>query len=956
MAKTLLRKATIGTFLVGVAVVTAMFFGVNRLPAFDVIEGEYLRMVASADEAATLADRYGLELVAVSDHGLATFTESSDDSGNLIAAGFSYNGRSTAIGRVTDSDPYLDDQYGLELTHVIEAWEVTTGSAGVTVAIIDTGIDIDHVEFAGRISPLSYNSVTDVAGLANVVDDVGHGTMVAGVIGAIKGNRIGIAGIAQNVVLLVIKANIADDGSFTDASIIEGIYYAVDHGADVINLSLGGGYANPNTKTAVEYAVDHGVTVIAAAGNDGTDDLFYPASFEVVVSVSAVGPDGILADYSNYNPAIDLAAPGSDIVTTTPNDGYAIVDGTSFASPCVAGIVALLLSAEPGLSVPEIRTRLAATATDRGLVGIDDFYGSGIVDADSLLSTVFHEVTFESNGGTAIDPVWVEDGRYLLLPLPPSRADMIFIGWYLDAGLSVPWVRGVPVTADLALYASYSDSHHTVTFHSDGTVPAPIVVAHGETFVVPATTLPGSRFVDWYIDSQFVTAYAGETVTADLSLFAKFAAIVYYDVTLIVLGATDAVLTFEENTVVAPTDAVSEGYLFSGWHLDPECTIPYSEGPLLADVTLYAKMERIVFQVTLLAGADPLDSVFVAYGDVPILTDPVLPEMDFAGWFIDEALEVPYVETQVYADFTLYAKFIPLAFAMTVFIGDTTEILYYEPGAIPAPTVPEIPGTLFDGWYLDDGYATAYVSGPIVADLSIYAKIDAIAYTVRFFAADGTTVIATETVGYGASVTPPDAPVRTATVCLSFDFIGWSLPTDDVKSDLDVIPRYEVVFDPATISLRPGIDTVDQGASWTDSGVECPDPELAIVVVGSVSAGVGRYVLEYRFMYEEIVRYRLFRVVNVLEATDAVLLVLKKGLTTIPVGGTYLEAGATTNHGEVVVSGTVDATTAGIYTIIYSVEWNGTVVERTRYVFVVAMDETVPLVMLPVWRKEEDHA
>ena len=158
---------------------------------------------------------------------------------------------------------------------------------GVLVAVIDTGIDYNHDEFNGNISPLSYNSFHEVVGLEAVMDDAGHGTAVAGVIAATQNNGIGISGIAPLAELLVIKANFDNEGYFSGAAIAEGVYYAVDNGAHVINMSLGGAYPDPVIEEACDFALSQGVIVVAAAGNNGLPVYNYPASFTSVISVGA---------------------------------------------------------------------------------------------------------------------------------------------------------------------------------------------------------------------------------------------------------------------------------------------------------------------------------------------------------------------------------------------------------------------------------------------------------------------------------------------------------------------------------------------------------------------------------------------------------------------------------------------------------------------------------------------
>ncbi|MDD3958336.1 MAG: S8 family serine peptidase, partial [Candidatus Izemoplasmatales bacterium] len=311
----------------------ALFFVISAIKTPASSFDEYLYQVESVEEAYRLEAMYQLELVEVSKYFIATYqTTLQTDISLLEAKGFAKNDIYYASAPPWKPTEVIN-QYGHVMTDVITAWTLEEGHHDVMIAIIDSGIDINHYEFEGRILPLSYNTARDTSGLDEVMDDIGHGTMVAGVIGAIKGNDKGIAGITQNTTLLVIKANNDGENAFRDSSIIEGIYYAVEQGADVINISLGGPSNNALTANAIAYAMEHGVPVVCASGNDGSDALVYPAGFPLALAISAVNEQALLAEFSNYGSHIDLSAPGDEIITTVMNNGTATVSGTSFAAP-----------------------------------------------------------------------------------------------------------------------------------------------------------------------------------------------------------------------------------------------------------------------------------------------------------------------------------------------------------------------------------------------------------------------------------------------------------------------------------------------------------------------------------------------------------------------------------------------------------------------------------------------
>ncbi|MCA1726929.1 MAG: S8 family peptidase, partial [Actinobacteria bacterium] len=302
---------------------------------------------------------------------------------SIVDAQLNYLRRASAV----PNDPawYYGDQDYLKEIRMASAWNASKGTTAQTIAVIDTGIDLDHPEFTGR-RKVGYNAFTNGT---NVADDNGHGTFVSGVAAAATNNNRGIAGVAWNAGILPVKVLNAD-GEGTDAVIAEGITWAVDHGARVLNLSLGGPGTSPVLKSAIDYALSRDRVVVAAAGNEGWDVKSYPAAYKGVVAVSATDPESTFAYFSNHGWWVDLAAPGMEIISTMAGDAeaYAIGDGTSFASPVVAGIAFLLRVQNPSWTRAQVFARLRSTARDAGPSGIDPFYGSGRVDAGAALGLV----------------------------------------------------------------------------------------------------------------------------------------------------------------------------------------------------------------------------------------------------------------------------------------------------------------------------------------------------------------------------------------------------------------------------------------------------------------------------------------------------------------------------------------------------------------------------------------
>ena len=282
------------------------------------------------------------------------------------------------------SDSFYAEQEDLEQVRVPQVWPTTIGDPSVVVAVIDTGVDLTHPDLVGANVVAPRNEVWNNT---DVTDDNGHGTHVAGTILAQTDNATGIAGIAPGASLMPIKV-LDESGMGFFSDILDGVDWARTHGADVINLSLGGilepaqvALIQP-TFTAARAA---GILVVAASGNSGSPIMEYPAGLNGVVSVAAVDATDLQADFSTFNRGVDISAPGVDILSTTAGD-YEEFSGTSMASPHVAGVAALIWSARPSLGAAELEAVLRAAAVDLGDPGRDNVYGSGRLDAEAALA------------------------------------------------------------------------------------------------------------------------------------------------------------------------------------------------------------------------------------------------------------------------------------------------------------------------------------------------------------------------------------------------------------------------------------------------------------------------------------------------------------------------------------------------------------------------------------------
>jgi subtilisin len=254
-----------------------------------------------------------------------------------------------------------------------------TGS-GVKVAILDTGIDRNHPDLSANVKG-GHSVFTDSANSDPFFDGDGHGTHVAGTVAAVN-NDIGVIGVASEASLYAVKV-LNNSGSGSYAGIAEGIEWAINNDIDIINMSLGGSQSSTILKQFSDLAYAEGVLVVAAAGNSGTrsgrnDTVGYPAKYDSVIAVAATDQNNQRATFSSTGPAVEISAPGVGILSTTPNNNYASFNGTSMASPHVAGVAAQVWQAKPHLSNVELRNLLNDTAIN---LGSSTQYGNGLVQS-----------------------------------------------------------------------------------------------------------------------------------------------------------------------------------------------------------------------------------------------------------------------------------------------------------------------------------------------------------------------------------------------------------------------------------------------------------------------------------------------------------------------------------------------------------------------------------------------
>jgi serine protease len=346
------------------------------------------------------------------------------------------------------NDQYYSKQWNLHNIGMEGAWSQTKGN-GITVAVIDTGIsrvpDLQDTKFVK-----GYDFVSD---REEATDDNGHGTHVAGTIAQTTNNKYGVAGIAYEASLMPLKVLSANGGG-TVADIAEAIKFAADNGADVINMSLGGGGESQLMQQAIEYAHKKGVTIVAASGNENHNGASYPARYPHVIGVAAFGPDGEKAPYSNFGAGVDISAPGGSEAGTIlqetidpDNNGEAVflgLQGTSMASPHVAGVAALVKAA--GVTEPDeilkVLKQSARVIQDDTL----NYYGAGQLNAEAAVKlATTGQISFPDffrwlrDNGYLNPRFWIDGGAVALVPKLLMVLGSYLLAWFLRVYFPFTW-------------------------------------------------------------------------------------------------------------------------------------------------------------------------------------------------------------------------------------------------------------------------------------------------------------------------------------------------------------------------------------------------------------------------------------------------------------------------------------------------------------------------------------
>ena len=336
------------------------------------------------------------------------------------------------LGGTTPNDPRYNEQWNLKAINVEKAWQKTKGK-GIVVAVIDTGVsrveDLKNTNFVK-----GYDFVND---REDASDDNGHGTHVAGTIAQSTNNNFGVAGVAYEASIMPLKV-LSGSGGGTISDIAEAIIFAADNGANVINMSLGGGGESKLMQEAIDYAYKKGVVIVAAAGNSNRNAAFYPARYPKVIAVSATNATGEKAPYSNYGAGVDVAAPGGAIARGKDGDSaggilqntidpstkqsvFRAFQGTSMASPHVAGVVALIEAS--GVKDPEKVFQILKQSSRKVADDTLNYYGAGHLNAAAAVNIASQGqlgipdfLRWARDNGYLSPRFWVDGGAVALIP------------------------------------------------------------------------------------------------------------------------------------------------------------------------------------------------------------------------------------------------------------------------------------------------------------------------------------------------------------------------------------------------------------------------------------------------------------------------------------------------------------------------------------------------------------
>lgn len=529
----------------------------------------------------------------------------------------------------TPNDPLYSGQWGLTKIQAPIAWDVTTGSSDVVIAVIDSGMDMTHPDLSGQLwtnpGEIAGNGIDDdnngyiddvhgwnmVDDNADLSDNTGHGTEVAGIIAAASHNNVGITGLCWQCRIMVVKVT-QPGGVANYSDIAAGIHYAAQKGADVINLSLGGYSDSTTLKTVIADAAETAV-IVGGAGNDNDNTPFYPAAYnDYVLAVSGTSSSDTKVSTSNYGSWVDITAPGEVITTTFDGHSYGASSGTSLAAPFAAGVAGLLRSDHPSWSANQVRAQIIHTTNDIDGFnpGYENLLGSGRLNAQQSLTVATQPLLIYAS--QTVDGE--ENGR----PEPNSTVDVdiTLLNDWADAtnvqatlNSSDPYVtivNGTAVYGDIATYDTATNQtplritvSGSAPYAHDLALTLNVTADGGYATAVPITitTASSTEYVSgliatntvWSNDKQYIAngnilVQAGATLTIQEGTTIKFnsGTILQINGALVAIGSPEHPIHFTSNQG-NPISGDWNGILFTDSSIDAtvDSNIQYVSGSVL---------------------------------------------------------------------------------------------------------------------------------------------------------------------------------------------------------------------------------------------------------------------------------------------------------------------------------------------------------------------------------------
>lgn len=398
-----MKKKLVSILCLFAMIVQTSVYEVHADVSYDIDDGkEYIVGLKDSNAVMLMSDEISM-MEELSDDLNIYKTDDEKRINSLAAAGLVEYVEENAVVELfadnTYNDTYYSEQWSFDVANINAAKAVTKGSEDIVVGVVDSGVRSDHPDIKNLVPGKHFYD--EGYQNADTEDEYGHGTAVAGIIGAAANNNEGIVGIAENVKIMPIRAFEGARGSLDD--IIEGIDYAIENGCKVINFSAGLGADYTSMKKLADKAYENDVIFVASAGNGGktgstNDTKMYPASYDNVISVGSVGRSKTVATSSQKNNAVTIVAPGDGVISTAIENmaftctavsaDYSIVKGTSFSAPHISALAALAASIKPDITPDEFEEALISTAVDLGDEGKDNSYGYGLVDMGAVIEYI----------------------------------------------------------------------------------------------------------------------------------------------------------------------------------------------------------------------------------------------------------------------------------------------------------------------------------------------------------------------------------------------------------------------------------------------------------------------------------------------------------------------------------------------------------------------------------------